>query len=504
MTVATPASSAALSRDTRTALVNAVKLSLSLGVTWTIGLVVRFWLPRHLGPELFGVLTFADGLTATVLGCTGLGFDYYIAREIPIRPRHASDFYGGAMAVRTALSAALIAGLLVVPLGQQHPVLPWLLLLFGCGYLFYSLTASLAGLLQANGTVDELAVSNVMGKVAWGAGMIGAILLGLPVAWMAGAFALSEGLKFVYLQHVARRRLTLEIRLDVAATWAVMRKSVGFFANSIAFEISWRLGVALLGFLASPAEIGWYGAAQSLANIALMLAPILNAVLMPLLARAHSRSPEEMFAVVRRALEGLIALTLPVALMLSLGADLWTFIAFGRAYAPAAATLAMLAPLFVLMYFSILVGSALVVHNRGWRLTWITITGTAVHAGAAFVFVPLLSSRMGDGGAGAGMALAAVLKEIYVLGSMLSTLGWGVVDRARWQMILRSVLAAGAATLAHFALAPIGLWRLPVDLAVYLAVAVALGALKPRALLALVQEVRSSRAGASAPSERSH
>ncbi len=53
------AGATSLSHDTRTALVNAMKLSASLGVTWTIGLLVRFWLPRHLGPEQFG--DFADG-----------------------------------------------------------------------------------------------------------------------------------------------------------------------------------------------------------------------------------------------------------------------------------------------------------------------------------------------------------------------------------------------------------------------------------------------------------
>src|SRR5262249_39014383 len=106
-----------LSGDTKVALRNAVKLTLSLIATWSIGLVVRFWLPRHLGPESFGLLSFADGLAATVLGLATLGMDTYIQKEIPIRPASASGFFGGSLLLRTALSALLIAGLMVAPMG---------------------------------------------------------------------------------------------------------------------------------------------------------------------------------------------------------------------------------------------------------------------------------------------------------------------------------------------------------------------------------------------------
>jgi hypothetical protein len=64
----------ALSQDTRVALRNAATLAVSLVGTWTVGLIVRLWLPRHLGPENFGLLSFAEGLASTVLGSAGLGF----------------------------------------------------------------------------------------------------------------------------------------------------------------------------------------------------------------------------------------------------------------------------------------------------------------------------------------------------------------------------------------------------------------------------------------------
>jgi O-antigen/teichoic acid export membrane protein len=490
-----------LSRDTRTALVNAIKLTMSLAATWSIGVLIRFWLPRHLGPADFGVLSFAEGLAATALGCAGLGIDVYISKEIPLRPAHASDFYGGAVVLRVVFSSLLIAGLLAMPLGGRHGDIRLVLLAFGIGYLLTALNSTLATLLQANSTVDELAVANVMAKVAWGGGMVAGILLGLPLAGLAAVLVLSEGLKLAYMQFVTRRRLALKVRVDRAATWAVVVASVGFYANIVALQIGWRLDVTLLGFLASNADVGWYGASQSLANISLLLAPILSAVLTPLFARAHSRSPEEMYGVLCRALEGIVALTLPVALVLSLGAELWVGIAFGRAYGPSAMSLRMLAPLFVFIYFNILLAAALVVRGRSWRLTWVSLTGIGVHAVAGLIFVPILASRFGPGGAGAGMALAGVTKELYVGASQLAALGRGIIDGPRRQMLLRSVVAAAGAVVTDALLVSLGPWRLLPALGVYAILAILLGALRPRALLALAGELWSARRR---PQEGSH
>jgi O-antigen/teichoic acid export membrane protein len=483
----------ALSRDTRTALRNALKLSLSLVATWSIGLVVRFWLPRYLGPAGFGLLSFAEGLAATALACASLGLDTYIQKEIPVRPRHASEFYGGTVVLRTVLSALLVLGLLVVPLGSRPPAIHHLLVVFGIGYLVFSLNASLAALLQANATVNELAVANVATKVAWGVGMAAGILLRLPLVGFAAVFALSEMLKAGILQVAARRRLGLQIRFEAAATWAVVMASLGFYANSVAQVLGLRLDVTVLGLLAPDAEVGWYGAAQTLAGITLLLTPVLWAVLTPLFARAYDRSPEEMYGVLRRALEGIVAVAVPLALMLALGAELWIRIAFGSAYAHSVGSLRTLAPLFALVYVSIQLGTALIVQGRGWRLTTISLAGIVVHTSAALVMVPLTQTWLGRGGAGTGMAFAAVTKEVFVMGCMLVALGPGIIDRQRWGMMARTVLAAAGATLVHLLLAPLGPWRLLLDLGVYVALAVALGALRPRAVLALAREILSSR-----------
>jgi O-antigen/teichoic acid export membrane protein len=196
-----------------------------------------------------------------------------------------------------------------------------------------------------------------------------------------------------------------------------------------------------------------------------------------------------MHDVVRRVLEGLVALTTPVALLLALGADLWVRLAFGPAYAPAAGVLRTLAPLFVVVYLSILFSMALVVEGRGWLLTAISLAGIATGAGMALLLVPRLDA-LGPGGAATGMALASVAKELLVLSLLTFALGRHLLDRRRFSVCARTALAAFAGIGAHLALAPLGHLRLPLDVAAYALAAVALGVLDPRAIARLLRELR--------------
>ena len=483
-----------LSDDTRTALRNAAKLTVSLLATWSVGIVVRFWLPRYLGPDRFGLLSFADGFAATALGCTTLGLDTYIQKEIPVRPGTASDFYGGTLLLRAILASCMILGLMLVPLAGRPIEQRALLVAFGIGYLVFAVNGSLAALLQANSTVDELARANVTAKVVWGIGMFAAILARLPLLAFAGVFVASEAFKATLLQLAARRRLGLRIKLDTAATRLAVTASMGFFASNVANVLGQRLDVTMLGFLARDAEVGWYGSSQTIAGITLLLVPILAAVLTPLLARSLQRSKQEMRAVLCRALEGIVSVATPVALLVALGADVWVGLAFGHAFAPAAMSLRMLAPLFLLIYVSILLATALVVQGRGWTLSMIAVAGIVTNACAGLLLAPALGKWLGAGGAGAGMALAGVVKEIVVVCCMLAANGTDTIDRARRVMFGRTALAAGATLALHLILAPLGPWRLLADACAYPLLAVGFGALRPAEVVSMAREIMSERA----------
>src|SRR3954471_571934 len=102
--VPAPAPETGSASDAATALRNAIKLGGSLLATWTVALAVRFQLPRHLGPVRFGDFNFCDSFTAAFFIFLSLGIETYIQKEVSVRPKHASDFFGGVLLVRGTLS----------------------------------------------------------------------------------------------------------------------------------------------------------------------------------------------------------------------------------------------------------------------------------------------------------------------------------------------------------------------------------------------------------------
>jgi O-antigen/teichoic acid export membrane protein len=170
------------STDVATAARNALKLAGSLLATWTVALAVRFQLPRHLGPVQFGNFNFCDSFSAAFFVFLGLGVETYIQKEIPVRPKHASDFFGGVLLVRAGLSLLVLATMATVLAMTGRPSeLQLTVLIFGLTQAVMGFNLSLASMLQASTQVGPLAAMNVVSKLLWGTGVAIGIWLDVPL-----------------------------------------------------------------------------------------------------------------------------------------------------------------------------------------------------------------------------------------------------------------------------------------------------------------------------------
>jgi hypothetical protein len=84
--------------------------------------------------------------------------------------------------------------------------------------------------------------------------------------------------------------------------------------------------------------------------------------------------------------------------------------------------------------------------------------------------------------------------EVAVSALMLRALGGSVFDAAGRRAVAGLVLLCLALLALDVPLRVLGFWRLPLELALYLALASATGLLRVRALLNLARELRASRA----------
>jgi O-antigen/teichoic acid export membrane protein len=486
--------------DARSAIFLAIKNAFTLGgallFTQSIGLAIRVILPRHLGPTLFGALNFADAFTATLFVVLGLGMEFYIRKEVAVRPESASEFYGGAFLVRVAMTLGLLATIAVI-LHVTHRSADRAVVFLYALYQFATTTnGTLGAMLHAKGRVRGMSALSVATKVLWAGGVLLAMAARAGLWAYAASYLVPEAIEVVALTWLARQHLALAFRVDMAATKRMLWSSVPYYLAAIAGTAYGTLGATLLGFTSGTTEVGLYGAAQTLANVTLLITPIIGWVLMPMLARAADRSRAELYEHVCRSMELVLTIGIPASLLMNLGANEWVRI-LGAQYAPAAIALRVLSMVFVLTYVAMIYGTTLVMIDRAWTLTWITVAGLGVNGVLNLLFVRYSTRLLGQGGGGTGCAAAMLCTEIFVTACMARTIGRGAFDRRSIGTVVRSLLVYGLVVVVHRLLWPLGPVRLAIDTVAYFGLAIAVGAFRPKDMLGTVREALSKKTSSS-------
>jgi O-antigen/teichoic acid export membrane protein len=465
--------------DTLVAVANALKLGSSLAITLLIAIAMRFLMPRYLGPASFGILSFADGFTATLFVTLSLGAEAYVRKEVSVRPAHASDFLGGTLVLRAALSVGIFGVMAIVMRATgRSPEVRTLVYLFGVAQFFVSVNATLSALLHARGRVGGMSALAVATKVVWAAGVVGAIVGRTGLWGFAAAYLLSEGIESFVLFALAHRHLGVVLRVDVLATKAMIVSSLPYFLNVCATGAYGKLDVTLLGILGTGREVGWYVAAASTAGLTLLITPLMEWVLMPVFARGAARSREALFAHVRQATEPILALAIPAALFVGVGADLWLRLLFGQAFAPATIALRLLAASSVVIYVAIVYAMTLIMLQRAWTLTVISVAGLAVNVLLNLLLIRRSMALLGDGGGGVGCAIAALGTHVFVAGAMMAVVGREAFNQRTVRMGAKSLAACAVVLVVDRLGAGLGWARLVPDVAVYLAIVTSTGALR--------------------------
>ena len=489
--------------DTHTTLRNALKLGSSLLVTYVIGFGLQVLVPRLLKPELFGQYNWATSTSAAFFILSALGLDVYIRKEVAVRKEHASEFLAGTFLLQVVLLGVLLGAMLGVMRLDGVPLeLQALTLLLGLYQFFFRINAILAAVLHAHEKVDGLSVAHVLMKCIWGFGLAGALLLRASLPWLAAPFIAAELFKTVFLFHLTHKHAGLRLSLNVRATGAALVAALPFFLNEAALAASGRVDVMVLGLVANTTEVGYYGAVWGIAGLTMLLSPILSWVLLPMMSRAATNSQEEFTRILRRGLEGIVSLSVPVTLALALGADTWVWLLIGPAYLPAAPVLRLLAPIFVLTYVATVCGSWLMADNRTW-----TVTRTSLLAAGLILVLNLLLIRpflawMGPTGGASATALSMAITELAVTCVLLKAIGNRAWDARSLSVLGKTLGVCAVVTAVHVGLGWLGVddrtptrgfGRLVVDGLVYLSLIFLTGAVRKDEVLGLVRLVRNRR-----------
>lgn len=427
-------------RAPRSVARNVLSLATSQAITWGLALLWTFFVPRLIGPEQMGVLTIATSVTALVAVVLGVTTKEFLVREIVSNRSSASRLLALAIVLRLAiLPVVYLTALVYAHVAGLDSRATTVLYVVAAATVCTMLAEPALATFQATERMQFIAYTDVTNKslltlggvllAAAGFGAISIAGLGLGVALFTLVMALWWAHRLIGLR--ARPAAALPVVRRAAPYWFVAVFYVGYL---------WADAV-LLGVMATPEVVGWYGAATRLFTTMMFVAVIISTASLPRLVAAHSRGAEDLYRTARRPFEWVLILGLPMGVGLACTAPGVVRLLYGAEYTGAAPALAILGLCLPLMYVNIQVGQVFVASGRPLVMGRILAAAAVFNVAANLLLIPWTEHRWENGAIGAAAALT--LTELGQAVLAVAIVGRRLLSRATVLRVAKAALAAG-------------------------------------------------------------
>ena len=304
-----------------------------------LSLVVGFIIARYLGPYAFGDLSFADAFAALFAAVGTLGLDSFIIREIIQHPDKRDEILGTSLVMRLAANAVLIPLAILTylafrQLSTNETEVSLALLIAFC---------SSAALFKSFNIIDSYFQSQVASKyvvhvqnvcLVLSTGVkIALIYNHAPVLYFAGALVfdsaiLALGLLFIY----KRKPLHLHTwTFNWVRAKSLIQQSWPLILTAVMISIYMKIDQVMLKSAGSKI-VGIYSAAARISESWYFIPVAIVTSVFPAIIHARKTDIERYHKRLQNLYDLLVAISLPVAILVSIFANQIIHILYGNPY----------------------------------------------------------------------------------------------------------------------------------------------------------------------------
>lgn len=428
---------------------NIVALMLRQALTWSLTAVLMvFFLPRYLGDEGLGKITLAISVTMILQVLTNMGTAIFTVKEVALDRSRVSELLWNAYGIRLASGIALASVLVVV---VRHlalePDAKAVLYIAGATMIIMGLDKAQIAVIQGLEKMRWIGAAEVVNKATVMALGIAVLVTGHGV--VAYALVLLVGAAMGLLvngSYVARRHLRWP-RLRLGTIRWLLIGGLPFFATGALGQVYLWMDIVILRIMTRDAVVGWLGAATQLYATVNFFPLVIITAMLPALTRFHAQDSEVMRVAVRKSIQAVLIVGIPLALALMLlSGDVIRFLHYPVEFDHSIPLLAVLSINMPVTGMLMLVGTIVAAANlqKRWAIVMLLTTVVAVALDPAFIWA--FDRWYGNGAIGA--VVVSVICETFMISIGFRLLPAGLVDRSVLGMLLRisaaSVTMAGA------------------------------------------------------------
>jgi O-antigen/teichoic acid export membrane protein len=355
-----------------------------------VGLFVGIWVARYLGPEQFGLFSYAQSFVGLFTAFATLGLDGIVIRELVKDESRRDELIGTAFWMKL-LGAFLVLIILAVVVGFTSNDKATNVLIF--------IIAS-ATIFQSFNVVDMYFQSKVMGKYIVYANAISlivstvvkiALILNeaslVAFAWVVlfDSFVLAVGYGYFYLKnHLALKTWKFDTRVAVD----LLRDSWPLILSGIVISIYMKIDQIMIKEMLDSEAVGQYAAAVRLSEAWYFIPMVISASLFPAIINAKKVSEELYYARLQKLYDLMVWMAIAIAIPMTFMSEWVVELLYGEAYSEAGGVLMIHIWAGVFVFLGVASGKWFVSENLQMLSFWRTFYGMIINLLLNLLLIP--------------------------------------------------------------------------------------------------------------------
>ena len=356
-----------------------------------VGLLVGVWVARYLGPQQFGLFSFAAAFVGLFGALAGLGLQSIVVRDIVRDPMCKEETLGTAAVLQLAggvLAYGLILGTILL-LRREDALDKWLVAILGSMMLFKASEVSTYWF--ESQVLSKYTVWVQNGCFLVFAGVKVVLILGdaplLAFVWATLAEAALVALLLLAMLSV--RGLALrKLKVSLSRAKVLLADSWPLMLSGFAIMVYMKIDQIMLGQMLGNHAVGIYSAATRISEVWYFIPVIIVASAFPAILEAKKQSEALYHQRLQRLYDLMVWLSVAVALPMTFLAGPLVVLLYGPAYAEAGTVLAIHIWASIFVFLGVASGQWFIAENRQILSFQRTLMGAVVNVLLNFILIP--------------------------------------------------------------------------------------------------------------------
>jgi polysaccharide transporter, PST family len=357
-----------------------------------VGLFVGVWIARYLGPDQFGVWSFATSFVALFAAFAGLGLDGIVVRELVKNPASQNELLGTALVLKISGGiGALLVVLVSISVARPGESLTlWLVAISALGLIAQSLNVFdfyFQAKLQSRYTVYA---SNAAFLIV-AAVKILLLLNAAPLVAFAWAGFVEIVLVAIFLVIAYRytSHTTKTWRFDARLARALLVQSWPLILSGMAVMLYMRIDQVMLGQMMGDKEVGLYSAAIRVSEAWYFIPAAIVSSIFPALIDANSTNQTLYNQRLQKLYNLMVIISLLVAIPMTFFSDFVMTLMFGHKYLGAGMVLSISIWCGLFASLSVASGKWFIVEGHTKLALRRNLYGAVLNIGLNYCLIPI-------------------------------------------------------------------------------------------------------------------